>query len=87
MEQRTLSSQFKQQLQSLMDTLNKTEPHFIRCIKPNSNKCADYFDAQMVVRQLRCVFMIALSTGLHLSLADCSLIALQPYAWSDLSIA
>ena len=34
----TLGGQFKQQLQNLMDTLNSCEPHYIRCIKPNSDK-------------------------------------------------
>jgi hypothetical protein len=29
----TLGNQFKSQLGTLMDTLNKTSPHFIRCVK------------------------------------------------------
>lgn len=52
-QQRTLGSQFRSQLHTLMDTLNATNPHFIRCIKPNAQKCADLFDSQMVARQLR----------------------------------
>jgi myosin heavy subunit len=51
--ERTLGSQFKQQLSGLMDTLNSCQPHFIRCIKPNTAKCADNFDSNTVARQLR----------------------------------
>lgn len=30
-----ISRQFRQQLQKLLDQIRKTDPHFIRCIKPN----------------------------------------------------
>eukprot|EP00920_Eleutheroschizon_duboscqi_P009235 GHVT01021103.1.p1 GENE.GHVT01021103.1~~GHVT01021103.1.p1 ORF type:complete len:782 (-),score=166.30 GHVT01021103.1:722-3067(-) len=33
-----IGSQFLKQLQSLMDLINSTEPHFVRCIKPNDTK-------------------------------------------------
>ncbi|CRG95132.1 myosin A, putative [Plasmodium gallinaceum] len=33
-----IGSQFLNQLTSLMALINSTEPHFIRCIKPNENK-------------------------------------------------
>ncbi|KNC35798.1 myosin-A [Plasmodium falciparum RAJ116] len=33
-----IGSQFLNQLTSLMNLINSTEPHFIRCIKPNENK-------------------------------------------------
>lgn len=49
----TLGAQFKAQLQSLMDTIKKTQPHFIRCIKSNNLKVSETFDSQMVLRQLR----------------------------------
>jgi myosin-5 len=52
---RTLGSQFKAQLLTLMETLNRTSPHFIRCIKSNNLKVSDTFDPQMVLRQLRCL--------------------------------
>ena len=32
----SVGSRFKRQLQDLMDALHKMEPHYIRCIKPNS---------------------------------------------------
>ncbi|XP_062023727.1 myosin-16 isoform X3 [Rosa rugosa] len=32
----SISSRFRLQLQQLMETLNSTEPHYIRCIKPNN---------------------------------------------------
>ena len=45
--------QFRNQLASLMETLSKTESLYIRCIKPNSVKKADLFDAHMCDEQLR----------------------------------
>ncbi|RYY36939.1 hypothetical protein EON62_01415, partial [archaeon] len=47
------AAQFRQQLVSLMDTLNATDPHYIRCIKPNNEKRAGLFDAQICLQQLR----------------------------------
>jgi Myosin head (motor domain) len=36
----SVGSRFKRQLAELMDALHKMEPHYIRCIKPNSfNRC------------------------------------------------
>ena len=45
---------FTKQLSSLMRTINKTQPHYIRCIKPNSNARKLEFDRDLVVKQLRC---------------------------------
>jgi myosin heavy subunit len=39
--------------QRLMDTLNSTRSHFIRCIKPNWDKKARMFEGQLVLEQLR----------------------------------
>ncbi|EDQ91224.1 uncharacterized protein MONBRDRAFT_17957 [Monosiga brevicollis MX1] len=49
----TVGSQFKLSLDSLMETLNATDPHYIRCIKPNDAKQAFAFDTPRVVQQLR----------------------------------
>ena len=35
---KTVSSAFRAQLESLLGTLNATDPHFIRCIVPNNHK-------------------------------------------------
>ncbi|KAJ1830791.1 Myosin type-2 heavy chain 1 [Coemansia sp. RSA 2711] len=49
----TLGAVFKHSLASLMDTIEATESHYIRCIKPNDAKQAWRFDAPMVLAQLR----------------------------------
>ena len=51
----SLGTQFKGQLASLMDTLNSTNPHYVRCIKPNETKqpSKDAFTGMNVLRQLR----------------------------------
>lgn len=51
--QKTLGSMFKGSLIKLMDTINSTEAHYIRCIKPNMAKAAFEFEPQMVLQQLR----------------------------------
>ena len=48
----SLGTQFSQQLQLLMATLNACQPHFIRCIKPNPSKRQNLFDSRMVLTQL-----------------------------------
>ncbi|PAA94749.1 hypothetical protein BOX15_Mlig017227g1 [Macrostomum lignano] len=49
----TVANQFKQSLTDLMDTLSKTNPHFIRCIKPNDAKAPFDLDSRRAVEQLR----------------------------------
>lgn len=49
----TLGSMFKNSLIELMDTINSTNAHYIRCIKPNEQKQAWAFDGPMVLSQLR----------------------------------
>lgn len=49
----TLGSIFKQSLIELMSTINSTNVHYIRCIKPNETKEAWKFDNLMVLSQLR----------------------------------
>lgn len=50
----SIGSRFKQQLQSLLETLNTTEPHYIRCVKPNNLLKPAIFENQNVLQQLRC---------------------------------
>ncbi|KAF8730217.1 hypothetical protein HU200_017194 [Digitaria exilis] len=50
----SVSSRFKLQLQALMETLNSTEPHYVRCVKPNSANQPQLFENQSVLHQLRC---------------------------------
>jgi len=54
----TVSMMFRQQLDKLVDDLNKTNPRYIRCVKPNPNKEAREFDAMDIQRQLRCAGML-----------------------------
>ncbi|ODV83782.1 hypothetical protein CANARDRAFT_202443 [[Candida] arabinofermentans NRRL YB-2248] len=49
----TLGSIFKSSLIELMSTINSTNVHYIRCIKPNEEKVAWEFDPLMVLSQLR----------------------------------
>ena len=49
----TLGSIFKSSLINLMDTIDSTNAHYIRCIKPNEAKAAWEFEPQMVLGQLR----------------------------------
>lgn len=48
----TLGSKFIKQLNDLMTTLNNTETHYIRCIKPNNNKSKTEFNGNLVNEQL-----------------------------------
>lgn len=48
----TLGTQFKTQLQNLMDLLGSTEPYFIRCVKPNPQKIPNNFDRDLIYNQL-----------------------------------
>ncbi|XP_019173450.1 PREDICTED: myosin-17-like isoform X4 [Ipomoea nil] len=50
----SIGSRFKLQLQSLMETLNSTEPHYIRCVKPNNALKPSIFENLNVIHQLRC---------------------------------
>ncbi|XP_077476300.1 unconventional myosin-Va isoform X5 [Stigmatopora argus] len=50
---KTVGCQFRNSLQMLMETLNATTPHYVRCIKPNDFKQAFDFDPKRAVQQLR----------------------------------
>ncbi|ONM38757.1 Myosin family protein with Dil domain [Zea mays] len=50
----SIATRFKIQLHELMETLSSTEPHYIRCIKPNSVLKPGIFENTNVLQQLRC---------------------------------
>ncbi|XP_073327527.1 unconventional myosin-Va-like [Pagrus major] len=50
---KTVGLQFRQSLHLLMDTLNATTPHYVRCIKPNDDKASFTLDPLRAVQQLR----------------------------------
>ncbi|TYG53011.1 hypothetical protein ES288_D09G074800v1 [Gossypium darwinii] len=50
----SIATGFKQQLQSLLETLNATEPHYVRCIKPNNALKPGIFENNNILQQLRC---------------------------------
>ncbi|GMI04054.1 hypothetical protein TrVE_jg11203 [Triparma verrucosa] len=49
----TVTSKFRGQLNSLVETLTSTEPHYIKCIKPNSSKSPTTANDELVLEQLR----------------------------------
>ncbi|KAK0599291.1 hypothetical protein LWI29_004008 [Acer saccharum] len=50
----SIGSRFKLQLTQLMETLNSTEPHYIRCVKPNNLLKPAIFENANIMQQLRC---------------------------------
>lgn len=50
----TVSPTSQQQLHALLETLNATEPHYIRCVKPNNLLKPAIFENINVLQQLRC---------------------------------
>jgi len=50
----TIGYNFKNQLAGLYQDILNTNPHYIRCVKPNNNKSPHDFDAPMVMEQLKC---------------------------------
>ena len=51
---RSVSATFKADLNGLMELINSSGPHFVRCINPNRNKQAQVFEDAKAVEQLRC---------------------------------
>ncbi|RXM95981.1 Unconventional myosin-Va [Acipenser ruthenus] len=49
----TVGNKFRSSLYLLMETLNATTPHYVRCIKPNEEKLPFEYDSKRVVQQLR----------------------------------
>ncbi|MCO5570788.1 hypothetical protein L7F22_024516 [Adiantum nelumboides] len=53
-QKQSVSTKFKGQLTRLMQRLENTEPHFIRCIKPNALQQPNSYQEDLVLQQLRC---------------------------------
>uniref|UniRef100_A0A665VYA7 Myosin VC n=1 Tax=Echeneis naucrates TaxID=173247 RepID=A0A665VYA7_ECHNA len=49
----SVGEKFRSSLSLLMETLNATTPHYVRCIKPNDEKLPFEYDSRRVVQQLR----------------------------------
>merc|ERR1740131_738472 len=56
---KTVSSYFKGQLDDLMTTLYKTEPHFIRCVVPNTHKIPGGVESDLIMHQYKCNGVLA----------------------------
>uniref|UniRef100_A0A7N6AI52 Myosin IXB n=1 Tax=Anabas testudineus TaxID=64144 RepID=A0A7N6AI52_ANATE len=54
----SISAQFQTSLTKLLETLNRAEPFFIRCIRSNAEKKEMYLDESLVVQQLRYTGML-----------------------------
>ncbi|XP_015577619.1 myosin-1 [Ricinus communis] len=50
----SVATKFKSQLFQLMQRLENTTPHFIRCIKPNNSQSPGSYEQGLVLQQLRC---------------------------------
>lgn len=50
----SVATKFKSQLFQLMQRLESTTPHFIRCIKPNNLQRPGTYEQGLVLQQLRC---------------------------------
>merc|ERR1719394_1523025 len=56
---KTVSAYFKGQLDDLMTTLYKTEPHFIRCVVANTHKIPGGVESDLVMHQYKCNGVLA----------------------------
>ncbi|XP_030549734.1 myosin-2 [Rhodamnia argentea] len=53
-QKQSVGTKFKGQVFKLMHQLERTQPHFIRCIKPNSKQLPGLYEKDLVLQQLRC---------------------------------
>eukprot|EP01134_Creolimax_fragrantissima_P004645 CFRG4645T1 len=57
-KQASVVSTFKKSLEELMSSLKKTQPLFIRCLKPNGAQVAKVFDQNYILNQMKSVGMV-----------------------------
>ncbi|KAL4186087.1 hypothetical protein AMTRI_Chr09g12470 [Amborella trichopoda] len=54
LQRQSVATKFKGQLFRLMQRLESTTPHFIRCIKPNNMQLPGIYEQGLVLQQLKC---------------------------------
>ncbi|KAG7395397.1 hypothetical protein PHYBOEH_003796 [Phytophthora boehmeriae] len=54
----TVGTQFKSQLNGLMEDIRRTNVHYIRCLKPNGKKSPSIFNKLRVTEQLQCAGVV-----------------------------
>ncbi|KAL4566850.1 hypothetical protein LXL04_030975 [Taraxacum kok-saghyz] len=52
--EQTVGVKFKEQLFKLIHQLENSNPHFIRCIRPNTKQLPGIYEKEIVLEQLRC---------------------------------
>lgn len=50
----SVGSRFREQLKVLLERLDQSQLHFVRCIKPNAMQKPECFDQSLVLHQLKC---------------------------------
>mmetsp|Transcript_60054 Transcript_60054/g.147618 ORF Transcript_60054/g.147618 Transcript_60054/m.147618 type:complete len:1680 (+) Transcript_60054:347-5386(+) len=50
----TVGGQFRRQLKSLREKIDRMSPHYVRCLKPNDELVPNHFERAAVAEQLRC---------------------------------
>jgi len=75
----SVGSRFRAQLTSLQQTLDSTDQHFVRCVKPNRHKSARDWDAELVLNQLKYLSVMEIvrvrSEGFPVRIAFADLVA------------
>eukprot|EP00002_Diphylleia_rotans_P023997 TRINITY_DN472_c0_g1_i1.p1 TRINITY_DN472_c0_g1~~TRINITY_DN472_c0_g1_i1.p1 ORF type:complete len:1426 (-),score=359.75 TRINITY_DN472_c0_g1_i1:2688-6965(-) len=61
----TVASGFVKSLKQLVEDLQETESHFIRCIKPTTKQLPGVFEGDIILNQLRCNGMMAALQLMH----------------------
>jgi len=75
----SVGSRFRAQLAGLQQTLDSTDQHFVRCVKPNRHKSAADWDAELVLNQLKYLSVMEIvrvrSEGFPVRIAFADLVA------------